>query len=317
MDFQAFVYHQITARLAQFPRLHRIVRIIYHKCYSETSLNPAFRLSQSLVIAQQQLLANRLLDITITKKFVWTQINDRKFGSLYVPYDPISRTGYYPYSKKMTSFADEQLFVALHKICKKEPTVIFDVGANIGVTAIGFSSIFPKALLFAYEPVPTTFAILAATIEKNKLEKISVFQCAIGERVGTVRMTSDLNTGNYVVRGHEKETVSVPLTTIDEQTRKLSKMPELIKIDVEGHEWSVLQGAKRTLQLHHPTLVLELYSPWLRRSGSTAQQIVTFLQQLGYTYYCADTATYASDSLASDLKKNLNFVFYAKLQKNQ
>jgi len=308
-NFQSFVYHNITARLAQFPKLHSFVRAIYRSCYEETNINPNYRLSQSLILAQQKIRTQNLPDITIGKKFIWTTRDDFK-----LPYDPRIRTGYYPFSEKMTSIADEQLFAVIKKKSKHSPTIVLDIGANIGVTAVGFSKLFEKATIYAYEPVPSTFAILSALVfeNKNKLSKIVPKQLAIGKQIGEIFMTTDLNTGNHVVNQKGKNTTRVQVTTIDEQVAKIGKAPQLIKIDVEGLEWSVLLGAQKTLRAHKPMLVLELYEPWLKRFGTNANQIIAFLQSVGYEYYCVDTATNANanGSVAADLKKNINFIFY-------
>ena len=124
---------------------------------------------------------------------------------------------------------------------------VFDVGANVGDTAIYFSESFPQASVFAYEPVPETFRQLQSRTKQNA--RIHPFELALGNRVGELEIfVGEHSTANSLVvdRGGVKRQIGC--STVDEQVRQLNITEVgLLKIDVEGFEAEVLDGAKSTL----------------------------------------------------------------------
>jgi FkbM family methyltransferase len=148
------------------------------------------------------------------------------------------------------------------KLSKKR-SVVFDVGANIGSTgqyAHLFRQYFPKADIYAFEPNPSAYADLcAATIidAKQVNEKL-----ALGDKIGVTKHFSDPSPGKTELAGGNEVIFTeffkikkkpihyeVKMNTLDNycHRRKISKI-NFLKIDVEGSEYSVLQGAKKLLK---------------------------------------------------------------------
>ncbi len=123
-----------------------------------------------------------------------------------------------------------------------------DIGANIGsytVLASGHSG----ACTIAVEPLPSTFVRLRANVRYNDLDDlVTLSNSGIGDSETTLRFTATLDTINHVATESdlETETVDVPVLRMDTLLHEVD--PLCIKIDVEGFEKKVIDGATSTLQ---------------------------------------------------------------------
>ena len=72
----------------------------------------------------------------------------------------------------------------------------------------------------------------------------------------------------------------MPVTTLDDFFAGRSLQPNFLKIDVEGHELAVLQGARQTLKKHRPTILVECEAR--HRPDGDVRPVFEFLQSLGY-----------------------------------
>jgi FkbM family methyltransferase len=134
-----------------------------------------------------------------------------------------------------------------------------DVGANSGsYTILACAAIGARGV--AFEPVPSTYQRLLANMQLNDLnERVLCVNKGVGASETSIVFTNDSDTMNRVIAANEisDNTVSVDVTTLDTCLR--SDSPSLIKIDVEGYETQVLEGAEETLQqpsLH--SVIMEL-----------------------------------------------------------
>lgn len=124
--------------------------------------------------------------------------------------------------------------------------VFVDVGASIGTYTLLASGV-ADADVIAFEPVPETGKRLSDHVVLNRLEaRVQIRRCAVGAGAGTVRMTTDLRAANYIATGDDDGmSVEVPITTLDVELATLH--PTMLKIDVEGFEQEVLDGADAAL----------------------------------------------------------------------
>ena len=125
----------------------------------------------------------------------------------------------------------------------KKNLIIFDVGAHKGQTSSHFCNLFPQSFIHAFEPSP----ILFAEIEKNlsKRKNIRFHNFAFGEtneKAFLTRPDSDLC--GQVVKVQENNSTSISVRRLDEfcLDENIAAI-DLLKIDVEGNELSVLKGA--------------------------------------------------------------------------
>ena len=149
--------------------------------------------------------------------------------------------------------------------CYKEGTDIIDIGANIGYNTLMFSDYGP---VHTFEPV--YYEIVNANIKSNKL-KNDVFLYA--HALSNVNMDTTMYIPqkgcqsdtkiNYGGTSLNKHTDDFGNTSINVTCKILDDVyngvPSLIKIDVEGHELQVLDGAKETIKKHMPSIFVEIH----------------------------------------------------------
>jgi FkbM family methyltransferase len=155
----------------------------------------------------------------------------------------------------------------VRRLINKGDTVL-DIGANFGVFTKLFSELVgPQGSVLAFEPIPQTFRTLAAGVKRYHLGNVRVLNKALSDTVGTVQMFvpqyadvpgENLYEASIVSDSQSRNTLTIDSVSID--SLQLPRV-DFVKIDVEGHELNVLQGARRTLEQHHPTLMVEVTSP--------------------------------------------------------
>lgn len=123
-----------------------------------------------------------------------------------------------------------------------------DVGANVGSYTILASGVC-GARSVSFEPDPGTFADLKANIDANRLsERVIAVNKAIGSETGELQFTVGLDSMNRVVRSEDKHggpVQTVAVVTLDDALEVIA--PTFMKVDVEGFEAAVINGAERTL----------------------------------------------------------------------
>ncbi|HZR23149.1 MAG TPA: FkbM family methyltransferase [Vicinamibacterales bacterium] len=164
--------------------------------------------------------------------------------------------------------------------------LVVDVGAWKGLFSIVFCHLGGTRTAVAYEPSPVGIAAIGALADLNDCATaITIRPVAVGEHAGTA-LTQVASDGIMSVdAAAAPETAqSVAVVALDDDLERLSVAPDLIKIDVEGYEYEVLRGARRTIARHHPTVFLELHLDLLERRGRAAADVVDELYGAGYRF---------------------------------
>lgn len=120
-----------------------------------------------------------------------------------------------------------------------------DIGANIGSYSILAAA--TGSSVTSIEPIPSTFSHLRANVALNGFgENIRCHNIGLSDIDAVLRFTASMGTVNHVLGDSESGPwVEVPVRRLD-TLLKGHKIPVLIKLDVEGHEFPVLRGAERT-----------------------------------------------------------------------
>ncbi|WP_276482474.1 FkbM family methyltransferase [Paraflavitalea pollutisoli] len=120
-----------------------------------------------------------------------------------------------------------------------------DIGANVGAyTILAAGEIGAKTT--AIEPIPSTFQHLTGNIRINNIgDKVNALNIGLGKERSVIKFTRSHDTVNHVATANETDTVDVQVDKLD---NVIDKVPFVIKIDVEGFETEVLNGANRTLE---------------------------------------------------------------------
>ena len=127
---------------------------------------------------------------------------------------------------------------------KQEPVVI-DCGANIGISALYFKSLYPHAIVHCFEPYSKAVDYLKRNIAANNLENVFVYQEAVSALDGEIKLNipADANMLNPTVLVAKDSTVfeivkSVKLSSF---VNSIKENIDLIKLDVEGAEYDIVE----------------------------------------------------------------------------
>lgn len=175
--------------------------------------------------------------------------------------------------------------------------IILDIGANIGTTSLYFANINSTAKIYAFEPHPDTFNRAVENISLNNFENIQLIKLGLGEAKESVKLyeVNEHNPGmNRIIA--ENKNLPFKIIEIDSLDNIVLEYGiqhiDLIKLDVEGFEYSVLKGAKNTIAKWKPSLFIELDDKNLRENNSSAKDLILLLNSYGYTniYRASDSA---------------------------
>ncbi len=133
-------------------------------------------------------------------------------------------------------------------------SVCFDIGAQAGYhTLYAATMVGPSGPVFAFEPVPKNIANIKEHIAMNRLANVSVVEAAVSDFDGI----SHFDCASSAVAGHLSAQGSLAVRTISldhEIDSGALPEPDYIKIDAEGAELRILEGARNLLTRRHPTL---------------------------------------------------------------
>jgi FkbM family methyltransferase len=172
----------------------------------------------------------------------------------------------------------------------KRSRVTFDVGAHVGFYALLAGHANLSGQVYAFEPLPATFARLRRNIELNELTNVKAFQLAVGDVDGTVEFykpdegipcSAGMSSDFYKPWADYFTSLPVESVTVDAFVRK-NHLPciDLIKIDTETTEPQVLRGMIETIKRDHPIILCEV----LQGCGSESL-LEEILNQFGYRFY--------------------------------
>ncbi len=165
---------------------------------------------------------------------------------------------------------------------------ILEVGANVGYYALLETKLAgPSGRLYAIEPSPYNFETLKKNIAYNEIRNAYLHQAAFGEKNSkTIFYVYDKsNLSSFIKRddmGMECTEVEVDVITLDDFLS--NKEVDFIRMDVEGYEKEILKGSEKALaEGRRPKyFFIEVHSELLHKKGSSAREIVEFLQSHGY-----------------------------------
>jgi FkbM family methyltransferase len=194
---------------------------------------------------------------------------------------PESRYSFEEFSYGSPEMVDElDAFIA----ATGEKQRLLDVGALHGVFSLVFAAGKPDKTALAVDASPIPFAKLLYNIRKNGADNITATECALSDRSGFLEMHYDWEHAVAGAAAGEESTFRVASRTGDDLCTEHSFAPDVVKIDVEGHELRVLQGLRATLGRDRPLIFLEVHPEMIRanpENGGLAE-LAGELRELGY-----------------------------------
>ena len=167
----------------------------------------------------------------------------------------------------------------------KEDSLVIDVGANIGI----YTNVFKKSVgnsgkVVAIEADPTNASSLRRRFSSES--RIDVIESAATDRSGTCRLQQD----PYNPAGHvlSIDGIEVSSVTVDEIVDRYKLPLSLIKIDVEGAEQLVIQGATKSIKKYMPALFIEYSPDRITRLGGNPRELLRTFREFGYEFFVDD-----------------------------
>lgn len=171
----------------------------------------------------------------------------------------------------------------------KAGQTFYDVGAHAGFfTLVGCKAIGPQGRCVAFEPMPENVESIREQIAVNSISRCEVVQAAVADRGGETTFCFDASgssMGHLADLGQQGNQIKVRTMTLDEAVNQFGP-PDVLKLDVEGAEDKVIEGASKLLENRRPVWVIELHGP--KQAGS----VIKFLAQRGYAFFELDGQKY-------------------------
>ena len=179
-----------------------------------------------------------------------------------------------------------------NKVIDPAPTSVVDIGANVGSYSLMFHYCFPEAKILAIEP--STYNMPYIEYNCGHIPEIEIRQLAIGSKMGSGMLSvpsqeqkqlnndyPDTHTGCLSLHGKSDNLQEeVDIFPLDELN--IQRPIGLIKIDVEGHEIHVLDGASKIIEEDRPKLLVEIREDNLKMAGMKKWHLYRKLAGMGY-----------------------------------
>lgn len=153
------------------------------------------------------------------------------------------------------------------------PSVIVDIGANVGIFSKLCSLLFPNADIYAYEPNPNALKWLN---HNSKDTRIKVFPYAVSKETGVLMLDTECDS----TIGRINQLGKTPVQSIAASEVAESRQIDLLKMDCEGSEWSILQDKRLLQRCQYFCLEYHLYDNY------NIQDLKDLIQQSDHQIIC-------------------------------
>lgn len=176
----------------------------------------------------------------------------------------------------------------LYSVLKNGDTFI-DIGGNIGLFSLNASKIIGNnGKVYAFEAFKPNYEKFLGHLTINNSKNVTLEHLAVTDKNGSIDILYNDNYDNvgmassYLEQFTAKERVKS--ISLDNYVREhqITKI-DLIKIDIEGGEFSALQGMKEILSLYQPKIIIEINNIALKSSDHSEEELIRLLVDKGYS----------------------------------
>lgn len=176
--------------------------------------------------------------------------------------------------KEVEYYQIHQLSSAIKKV--KQRGVAVDVGAHYGVMSYNLSKLFKE--IHAFEVDPDVFHCLQQNVKRFNLNSVTAYPYGLGDKTAKVGLHKKQSKTFSTHVDLDSESTISEIRTLDSFG---IKNVDLIKIDVEGFEPAVIQGALNTIEKYKPVILYECKGHEMRY-GYARDSVLEMLSPLGY-----------------------------------
>jgi len=183
-------------------------------------------------------------------------------------------------------FLFEEIFIRqqYYFVAKQKKPLIFDCGANVGLSILYFKIIYPGAQIFAFEPDFETYTKLKTNIEGSNLKNVTLFCEAISGRAGLAYFYGDPNSLNCSLErnrggsGEKRKVSTIPLSAY------VNSKVDFLKMDIEGAELSVFKELKKRDKLALVNSGVVEYHHHIEKGNDNLGSFLFIFEEAGFGY---------------------------------
>lgn len=202
----------------------------------------------------------------------------RKFSNGF----EIELIDYYPVLERTYKVDEPQSHDWLIANAKPE-WISLDIGAHVGMYSMLLSSLCPRKQIYAFEADMDTFHKLQHNLDHNNIS-IASFCTAVGDKTA-----KNIEETLWIAGTRPGKTTALyDFITVDDfvKTKKLSRV-DFIKVDVDGWDYEVLLGAKKTIEAYRPPMIVEV-NRGVHYRGHNEKQFMQYFYDLDYWIHGID-----------------------------
>ena len=232
--------------------------------------------------------------------------------------DELLLSGHYHIDRNILIFGtyDLDLHLALERMIQPG-MVCMDVGANLGEMALHMArKVGPAGAVHAFEPVESVRARLATHVERNaRQDVVRVWPIALSSATGQAEIAyADASQDNQglasIVNLSDKPgplRMTIPTMTLDEfvQRHAIDRL-DLMKIDIQGAEYALLEGGRESLPRLAPDLLMEISPDDLRHASRTSRDLCRMIESLGYSIFALSKGDIGRPIRAADVPEDFS-----------
>ncbi len=162
--------------------------------------------------------------------------------------------------------------------------VFYDIGGFRGVYAMASKlKLNAEIKVHVFEPLARNVEAITRICALNHFADLEVVPLAVGDGAA---LAGKVHQGDRMLRlgdATASEAVQCRSVSLDQYVSQGAPPPSVIKIDVDGYELCVLNGARACLGRHRPRLWLEVHPDYLKGQGKSHEEVLEWLRRAGYT----------------------------------
>ncbi len=187
--------------------------------------------------------------------------------------------------------------------CLKPGDVFFDVGAHHGwMSMVAARRTGRSGRVVAFEPSPSSIDFLRYHKRVNRLAQMDIVPKAVTKADAAMTPFTLVGTGDAVMNSlveieevkndpRGRTVIQVQAVALDSYSQETGLVPAMIKIDTEGAELWVCEGARRLLAENRPTLIIATHPAWLPQ-GQKIEDLFALLSGYGYRVVASEVQRY-------------------------
>jgi FkbM family methyltransferase len=161
---------------------------------------------------------------------------------------------------------------------------IIDCGANLGLSVYYFSKLYPTAEIVAFEPEEAIFNVLDANIKTYQLKNVTAYKKAVWDSETTLEFFTDKGMGGSVTNVFSKQKPTLIETLM--LSSFMNKKVDMLKMDIEGAEYTVLKSCAHLLKnVQH--LFVEYHS--FINKPQQLDDLLLLLKNAGFRYHLKES----------------------------